>query len=64
MKGKVLLKDHHREKKCLRTCRVCAKCRSEDSGAKNLEAKNPLQLYAKEAEGYFFYYASDIKRMQ
>jgi hypothetical protein len=64
MKQKMPLKTQSAASKCNTTaCSACESCKTvefEKVGQK--PAAETLQLYAKEAENYFFYYAPDFKK--
>jgi hypothetical protein len=64
MKQNVLLKERWNEEKCGDgLCRKCPDCKIISMENTGQEPKNvSQQLYAKEAEHYFFYYASNIKQ--
>jgi hypothetical protein len=63
MNEKIIDKADKNDKPCNKaSCRTCQNCiAAEDDG--RLESKsNSWQLYAKEAESYFFYYAQRINQ--
>jgi hypothetical protein len=64
MKQNTLLKAGRDEEKCQEiSCRKCQSCKVISMEEKREEQKsNSLQLYAKEAEHYFFYYAVNMKQ--
>jgi hypothetical protein len=64
MKQNILAKKDGNDAKCERTfCCSCQNCRLVDPGENSYDLKNnSLQLYAKEAEGYFFYFDLTLKQ--
>ena len=64
MKQNSLIKAHHAKNSCSSAaCQECSECKVVNIEEKRTELKaNISQLYAKEAENYFFYYALNIKQ--
>jgi len=66
MKKKTVSKGQINQEKCNRaSCHICVNCKATNFEEHRSETKNTsLQLYAKEVESYFFYYALQMKQMQ
>jgi len=64
MKQNALLKQDRIEESCAGTaCLNCHECKIINMEERRQELKNSsLQLYAKEAEHYFFYYDVNLKQ--
>lgn len=63
MKQNTLLKAGRDEEKCREiSCRKCESCKVISIEEKQEVKNSSLQLYAKEAEHYFFYYDVNIKQ--
>ena len=64
MKLNYLPNDHEEQEKCdPATCLKCRDCKVINFEERRGEFKNTnSQLYAKEAESYFFYYALNMKQ--
>lgn len=64
MKQKLPGKVQDNQSKCdISSCRSCASCKAvEFEEVRQKPADDSLQLYAREAENYFFYYALAIKK--
>jgi hypothetical protein len=66
MKQKLPAKEHDNGDDCsTNSCRSCQSCKAvEFEELRQKPAGDSLQLYAREAENYFFYYALSIKKKQ
>jgi hypothetical protein len=64
MKQNFLPKDHEEKQNCdPASCLKCRECKVINFEERRVELKsNSSQLYAKEAESYFFYYALNMKQ--
>ncbi|HWI92179.1 MAG TPA: hypothetical protein VNT20_12940 [Flavisolibacter sp.] len=64
MKQKLPAKEHDNGDECsTNSCRSCQSCKAvEFEELRQKPAGDSLQLYAREAENYFFYYALSIKK--
>lgn len=63
MEKKILVNSFKGDRKCRKTpCSACPNCRPSQLDKRKDESNgNSLQLYAREAENYFFYYALRMK---
>jgi len=64
MEQHLLPKEEQQKERCdAPSCRQCPQCKVIDLEERMAELKvNASQLYGKEAENYFFYYALNIKQ--
>jgi hypothetical protein len=64
MRQNSLFRNNRSEEKCIGTsCLKCLECKVKNMGERGEELKNNFtQLYAKEAEHYFFYYGLNTKQ--
>lgn len=64
MEQNALLKQERVEEGCAEAdCLTCCDCKVINMGEKRHEVKSSLQLYAKEAEHYFFYYDLNLQQV-
>ena len=62
MKQNIVLKQYWKSEECAPSCRKCESCKVINLEDRVPELRNTTtQLYAKEAESYFFYYAPSMK---